>query len=62
MSGPSFPILDEVVENILEEVLRERVEQTENQETVPMEEVKEETEEVKVWAREVRVFLSDMGA
>ena len=44
----------------MEEVLRDRAEQPENQETTP-EEVREENEEVEVEARETRVFFSDKG-
>ena len=61
MSSPSSPTLDEVVENIMEEVLRERIEQIKNRETVPVEEVREETSEVEVEAEEARVFLSEKG-
>ena len=43
MSRPSSSTLDEVVENIVEKELKERVEQLENQETAP-EEVSEENE------------------
>ena len=52
MSSPSSPNLDEVVENITEEILRERAEQLENQETASKE-VREENEEVEVEAGEV---------
>ena len=61
MSNLSSPTLNEAIENIVEDVLGERVEQTENQEIVPMVEVREETEEVEVEAGEARVFLSDKG-
>ena len=61
MSSLSSPTLNEAIENIVEDVLGERVEQTKNQEIVPMEEVREETEEVEVEAGEARVFLSDKG-
>ena len=45
----------------MEEVLRERVEQLENQESTPKE-VRKENEEVEVEAGEGRVFFSDKGA
>ena len=62
MSNPSSPTLDEVVGNIIEEGLRERAEQ-ENQETVP-EEVRQEAEEieVEVEVEEARAFYSKKGA
>ena len=44
----------------MEEVLRDRAEQPENQETT-LEEVREENEEVEVEAGEARVFFSDKG-
>ena len=62
MSSLSSPTIDQVVENIMEEVLRERAEQPENQETGHIEEIKEETEEVEVEAGEVRVFFIENGA
>ena len=62
MSSLSSPIVDRVVENIMEEVQRERAEQPENRETTPTEEIREETEEVEVEAREVRVFFTKKGA
>ena len=62
MSSPNSPTLNEVIENIVEDVLGERAEQTKNQETIPVEEVREQTEEVEVKTRETRVFLSDKGA
>ena len=61
MSSPSSPNLDEVVENIVEEVLKKIAEQPENQEIIPAEEVREETEEVEIEAGEVRSFLSGKG-
>ena len=62
MLNPSSPTLDEVVGNIVEEVLRDRVEQ-ENQEIV-LEEVRQETEEneVKVEPGDARAFYSNKGA
>ena len=50
--------MDEMVGNIVEEVLRERVEHQENQEIAPVEEVREEAEEieVEVEAGEARAF------
>ena len=48
MSSPNSPTLNEVIENIVEDVLRERVEQPESHENVPAREVREETKEVKV--------------
>ena len=62
MSSPSSSTLDEVVDNIMEDVLRERVEQIKNQEIVLVEKVREEIEEVEVKAGEARVFLSNKGA
>ena len=61
MSSPSFPTLDEVVENIMEEVLREEAKQLENQETAP-EELREENEEVEVEGGEALVFFIGKGA
>ena len=58
MSTSSSPTLDKVIENIMEDVLRERVEQATNQETVPAEEVREEIEEVEVKAGQARVFFT----
>ena len=42
MSNPSSPTLDKVVGNFVEEILRDRVEE-ENQETTPIEESRQET-------------------
>ena len=65
MSNPNSLTLDEVVGNIFEEFLRERVEQ-ENKEIAPAEKVREEVEEieveVEVEAGEARAFYSDKGA
>ena len=61
MSILSSPTLNELIENIVEDVLGKRVEQIENQEIVPVEEVREEIEEVEVEVGEARVFLSDKG-
>ena len=47
MSNPSSPTLDKVVENIVEEVLREKAKQPRNQETA-LKKVREENEEVEV--------------
>ena len=58
MSNPSSPNLDKVLDNIAEEVLRERVEQ-ENQET-SLEKVREEIE-IEVEAGDTRVFYFDKG-
>ena len=58
MSSPSFPTLDEVVEKIMEDVLRERVEQAANQETAPTEEVREATKEVEVEVGESQAFFT----
>ena len=60
MSNPNSPTLNEVVEYIVEEVLRERAEQ-ENQETVP-EEVRQENEEIEVKAGDATSFYSKRGA
>ena len=57
MFSPSSPNLDEVVEKILENVQRERIEQPENQETDPTEGVKEEVDEMEVMVGEERVSL-----
>ena len=62
MSNPTFPTLNEVIENIMEVVLGERAEQIKNHENFPVEKVSEETKEVEVEAREAIVFLSDKGA
>ena len=62
MSSPSSPSLEEVIENIMEDVQRERVEQPENQETVPAEGVREEVKEMEVEAGEERLFITDKGA
>ena len=43
-------------------MLRERVELTKNLETVTVEEVREETEEMEVEIGEARVFLFNKGA
>ena len=61
MSSPNSHTLNDVIENIVEDVLRERVEQAENQETVPTEEVKEEAGEMEGTEEEVRVFLTEKG-
>ena len=61
MSSPSSPTLNEVIGNIMEDVLRERAEQPENKETVPSEEVGEETKEVEVESGEARVFFTNKG-
>ena len=47
MSRPNSPTIDEVIGNIVEEVLRERAGQPENQET-DLEKVREQNEEVEV--------------
>ena len=62
MSNLNFPTIDEVVKNIMKDVLRERVEQSANQDMVPAEEVREETEEVEVEVVEARVFFTEKGA
>ena len=61
MSSLSSPTLDEVVENIVEDVLRERVEQPETQETVPSEEVRKENEEMERAVVDARVFFTNKG-
>ena len=61
MSNPSSPTLNEVVENIVEEVLRERVKQQENQETAPKEVGEKNEEEIEVEAGDARAFYSDKG-
>ena len=60
MPNPSSPTIDKVVENIMEEILRERAKQPRNQE-IATEEVREENEEVKVEAGEARVFFFKKG-
>ena len=50
MSSPGSPTLNEVVENIMEDVLRERAKQAANQKTTPVEEIREE-----------RVFFTENG-
>ena len=45
----------------MENVQRERVEQPENQETVPAEGVREEVKKMEVEAGEVRVFITENG-
>ena len=64
MSSPSSPTLDEVVEKIMEDLLRERVEQTKNQETVPTKKVREEneTEDMEGYVVDTRVFFTNKGA
>ena len=64
MLNHSSPTLDEVVGNIIKEVLRERAEYQENQETASKEEVREEAEEieVEVKAGEARAFYSEKMA
>ena len=64
MSSPGSPTIAKVIGNIVEEVLKERAERSENQETAPTERVEEETEEeieVEIEAREARAFYSDKG-
>ena len=61
MSNPYSPTLDEVVEKIMEDDQRERVEQSKNQETVLAEEMREEIKEVEGELGGERVFLSDKG-
>ena len=61
MSSPRSPILDEVIRNIMEDVLHERAEQLENQETT-LKEVRKETKEVEVEAGEVQVFFTETRA
>ena len=61
MSSPSSSTLQEVIENVMENVQRERVEQPENQETVPVEGVREEAKKMEVEAGEVRVFITENG-
>ena len=62
MSSPSSPTLEEEIENIMENVQKERAKQPENQETVPMEGVREEAEQMEVEVGEARVFITDKGA
>ena len=63
MSNPNSPTLDELVENIVEEILRERAEE-ENQKTAPTEEARQEIEviEIEVEEGEARAFYSEKGA
>ena len=58
MSKPSSPILEEMIGNIVEEALRERAEER-NQETI-LEIVPKEVD-IEVEAREVRAFYSNKG-
>ena len=64
MSSPRSPTLDEVVEKIMEDLLKERVEQTKNQETVPAKKVREEneTEDMEGDVADTRVFFTNKGA
>ena len=62
MSSLNSLTLDDVVENIVEDVLREKVEQAENQEIVPAEEVREEAGEMEGTKEEERVFLTEKVA
>ena len=59
MSNPIFPTLDEVIGNVVEEVMRERAEEG-NQETA-LEVVPEEIE-VMVEEGETQAFYSEKGA
>ena len=63
MSSPSSPTLDQVIENIIEEVLKERVKQLENYENAPIEEVQEENEieEMEGDVADTRVFFTNKG-
>ena len=47
MSNPNSPTLNEVIEKVMEEMQRERVEQPKNRETTPTDEVREDVEEVE---------------
>ena len=58
MSKPSYPTLEEMIGNIVEEVMRERVEER-NQETI-LEIVPEEME-IEVEVGEARAFYSNKG-
>ena len=62
MSNTSSSIIDEVIENVVEEILREKAE-PENQENSHAEEFKQEAEEIKieVEAGEVISFYSEKG-
>ena len=64
MSSPSSPTLDKVVDNIMEEVLRDIAKQLENQENSPAEEVREENEieEMEGDVADARVFSTNKGA
>ena len=64
MSSSSSPTLDKVVENIMEEVLRDIAKQLENQENAPAEEVREENEieEMEGDVADARVFFTNKGA
>ena len=46
----------------MEEVLRERAKQPENQKTAPTEEIREENKEVEVKVKEARVFFTENRA
>ena len=59
MSSPNPPILYQVVENVVESILKERVGQSENQEIVPDERMGEEMEN---HGGEDRGFFSKKGA
>ena len=56
MSSPNSLTLNDMIENIVEDVLKERAEQAKNQETIPIEEVRQKVGEME-GTEEVRVFL-----
>ena len=59
MFSPSSPTIDEDIRNIVEEVLKERAKQPENQETALAERVEKETkEEIEVEAEDARVHYT----
>ena len=62
MSSSNSPTLNDVIENIVEDVLRKRAKQAENQETDPTKEVKEKAWKMEGAEKEERVFLTENGA
>ena len=61
MSSPNSLTLNDMIENIVEDVLKERTEQAKNHETIPVEEVREKAGENE-GTEEVRVFLMEKEA
>ena len=61
MSSPSSLTLDEVIEKIIKDMQGEKVEQPKNQETTPVEEVREEIEEVEDDSGGAEKFLTNKG-